>query len=73
MRSESDADMQSAILPMRRVGSPLPSISRQVSPPSRVTWMPLAGPPLSRFQVLRSRSHMLAMIFRGLAGSITIS
>ena len=35
-RRESDLLMQSAILPTSLIGSPLPSSSVQVSPPSRV-------------------------------------
>ena len=65
--------MQTAIFPSARVGRPFPSSLRQVSPPSMVTWMPLPGPPLSLLQVFSSRSQVVATIFRGLCGSMTIS
>ena len=44
--------MQTSILPTGSRGSPLPCSLVQVSPPSRETWMPLPGPPLSRPHVL---------------------
>ena len=72
-RSESEWDMQTAILPSVPVGSPFPASSVHVSPPSIVRWSPLPGPPLSRFHVLRSMSHIVAKIFRGFAGSMTMS
>ncbi len=45
----------------------------QVSPPSKVTYMPLPSPPLLKIQGQRRYSHIAQMSLLGLTGSMTKS
>ncbi len=67
--------MATATLPTTcgAAGSPCPESCVHVSPPSRLTYMPPSGPPLSRFQGYTRTCHMPANSVLGSAGSMARS
>ena len=65
--------MASATFPQGGAGRPFPERRSQVSPESRLTKMPLPGPPLSRPQVHIRICHIPANRSRAFAGLTTIS